>query len=121
MAGYILIGTLAAVGLMSILWVCFGALLPDAAGGAMVCVGWPDEGTVSRYRWMQELGIFHGPLLVVLKDPEMREEERLWGCGIELCSPETLVSRLERERVHSDRTGNGDPPGHHQCRGISEL
>jgi hypothetical protein len=121
MAGYILLGTLAAIGLMSSLWVCFGWLLPGAKGGALVCVGWPDAGTVSRYRWLREIGMLHCPLLIGTEDAEAPEEERLCSCGIELCSPENLVLRLERERKNSDGTGNGDPSGRDQCRGISEL
>ena len=121
MVGYILVGTLAAMGLLSVLWVCFGALLPGAKGVALVCMGWPDGGTVSRYRWLREIGVLHCPLLIVTENAEWLEEDRLLGCGIELCSPEALVSRLERERKNCDGTGNGDPSGRSERRGISEL
>ena len=121
MAGYILLGTLAGFGLLSSLWVFFGWLLPGAKGGALVCIGWPDEGTVSRYRWLREIGMLHCPLLIVTEEANLPEEERLCSCGIELCSPETLVSRLERERRNCDGTGNGDSPGCGERRGISEL
>ena len=120
MAGCILLGTLAAVGLLSILWVFFGVFLPGSRGGVLICLGWPEKGLVERYRWLRNLGLIHYPLMIVTEHPEDRELRSL-GCGIEICSPDALWHRLERERTEIDGTGNGDPPGRHQCRGISEL
>ena len=120
MTGCILLGMLSAVGLMSILWVFFGAFLPGARGGAFVCVGWPGAGLLSRYRWLRDLGLIHCPMIIAAEDLENTEGQPL-GCGIEICSPDALWQRLERERTEIDGTGNGDPPGRHQRRGISEL
>ena len=120
MAGYIVVGTLAAMGLLSVLWVCFGWLLPGAKGGALVCVGSPDAALALRCRWLRELGLLKVPLIVVTTDCDQNQTQPT-GRAAELCSPEMLVSRLERERRYCDGTGNGDPPGRGQRRGISEL
>ena len=115
---YILIGMLAAMGLLSVLWVCFGWLLPGVKGCALVLLGRPDEGFLRRYQWLRDLGLLTCPLLVVTED-QTEETELLFG--MELCSRDALWHRLERERTDIDGTGNGDPPGRHQRRGISEL
>jgi hypothetical protein len=39
---------------------------------------------------------------------------------IEICAGENLLARLEMER-NQVGTGNGNPSGRHQRRGISEL
>ncbi len=120
MAIYILIGMLAAIGALSVLWVFFGGLLPGAKGGAVVCLGWPEEGILHRYRWLRDLGLIHCPLIVVTEEPLDGEMQPL-SCGMEICSPDALWQRLERERTDLDGTGNGDSPGRGQRRGISEL
>ena len=117
MAGFILLGALAAFGLLSVLWACLGWLLPGGRGCVMVCLGMPDEGIVSRYKWLRGLGLFACPLLIVAEDAGAWQQID----GIELCEPEALLSRLELERKQIDGTGNGDPPGRDQRRGISEL
>lgn len=115
MAGYILIGFFAAFGAFSVLWAVFGWLLPGGKGCALVCVGDPDAGILSRYRWLRGMGFLNCPLLIVVD--EALPDDR----GIEICSREQLVSRLEQERNLNNGTGNGDPAGRHQRRGISEL
>lgn len=120
MAGYVLLGVLAAVGLLSILWVFFGVFLPGSRGGILLCMQWPEDGLIIRYRWLRDLGLIHCPMIIVAEDMENRERQPI-GCGIEICSPDALRQRLERERTEIDGTGNGNPPGRHQRRGISEL
>ena len=120
MALYIILGTLAAIGVLSILWVCFGWLLPGGTGAILVCRE-PSEALMLRCRWLRELGLLRLPLVILAKESPEQENLPHYGGGIEICSPEMLASRLERERLHGDGTGNGDPPGRHQRRGISEL
>ena len=117
MAGYVIMGTLAAYGLLSILGIIWGAVLPEGRGCAIVCMGYPEEGTVARYRWLKGMGLFSGPLIVVADAEEL---QRKWA-DIEICSPGELIARLEWERNRFDGTGNGDPPGCDQRRGVSEL
>ena len=115
MAGYVFFGALAAFGALCALWAGLGWLLPSGRGCAVVCYGCPDEGVLSRCRWLQALGLLTVPLIVVAEDGTQPER------GTEICSPEALLLRLERERNRFDGTGNGDPTGRHQRRGISEL
>ena len=115
MAGYILLGTLAAFGALSALWALFGWLLPGGKGCALVCFGVPDDGILSRYRWLKGLGLLRCPLLIVAEDED-------FSCrDTEICSGERLLSRLERERNGFDGTGNGDHSGRYQRCGVSEL
>lgn len=116
MAGYIVLGTLAAFGLLSAVWALLGWLLPDGRGCAMVCLGTPDEGICSRYRWLRGMGLLSCPLLIVAEESGEAPEETM-----EICSREELLPRLEQERNRFDGTGNGDHSGRHQRRGISEL
>ena len=114
MLGYVLLGFLAAFGAFCGLWAVFGWLLPEGGGAVLVCYGLPDEGIRSRYQWLKGTGLLKSPLLAVAEDgPE-------WD-GLEICSREELISRLEWERRKFDGTGNGDHTGCHQRRGLSEL
>ena len=117
---YILIGTLAAIGMLSVLWVCFGWLLPGGRDGAVICLGWPRDGMIARYRWLRDLGLLHCPMIIVMEEP-VGADAMPMGPGIEICSPDALWQRLKQERTNLDGTGNGDSPGRHQRRGISEL
>ena len=115
MAGYVILGTLAAFGLLGILWAVFGVLLPGGKGCAVVCFGEPELELVAVFHWLRGLGILRCPLIAV-----MEEEDRHFD-GVETCRPEQLLSRLTEERNRFDGAGNGDHPGRSQRRGISEL
>ena len=115
MAGYVLIGTLAAVGAFSLVWTALGWLLPAGQGCALVCFGPPDEGILSRFRWLRGAGLLRCPLLVVSAQPAQAWDDT------EICAGEQLLSRLEWERNRFNGTGNGDHSGHDQRRGVSEL
>ena len=114
MAGNIIFGMLAAFGALSILWTALGWLLPAGQGCVLVCYGTPDIGILSRWKWLRSLGLLRCPLVAVT-------EEDCLDTETERCTGEMLLSRLEMERNRFDRTGNGNPSGHHRCRGISEL
>ena len=112
MAGYVILGTLAAFGLLSTLWAILGWLLPSGRGCVLVCYGMPDIGIVSRWKWLQSLGLLRCPLIAVSEADTVE---------IENCAGEHLLVRLEMERNRFHGTGNGDPSGRCQRRGISEL
>ena len=114
MAGYLVLGVLAAFGLLCAAWAVFGWLLPGMKGCALVCMGAPGEEIVARYKLLRGMGLLDCPLLVVAE----AESE---SADIEICSGEDLLSRLEWERKRFDGTGNGDHSGHHQHGGVSEL
>lgn len=116
MAGYVVFGVLAAFGVLCALWAGLGWLLPAGRGCALVCFGLPDEGMRSRYRWLHAMGWFTGPMIAVSEG-----DDRIPYCETEICEPGALLSRLEWERNRFDGTGNGDPTGRGQRRGVSEL
>ncbi len=117
MALYVIVGTLAAFGLLSIGWTVLGWLLPGGRGACLVYFGMADEGILTRYHWLRGLGLLCCPLLVVTEEAP----ERFPGDNMEICSPANLLPRLEMERNRFDGTGNGNPSGRSQRRGISEL
>lgn len=100
---YVIIGALAAFGLVCVLWACLGWLLPGSTGTALVCAaesGGVEEAVIRRYRWLLDLGFLKTPLLLVRHGITPEEEEKLLRRypGIEFCEPEELSSRLELER-----------------------
>ena len=113
MLWHVIIGALAAYGLLGVLWALFGWLLPGGRGCAVCCFGMPDEGILWRYRWIQAMGLWQIPLLVIPEDDRTDEIQ------MELCGRENLISRLEQERKHG--TGIGDPAGRGQRCDLSEL
>lgn len=115
MAGYLLLGTMAAFGVLSFLWAVLGWCLPRERGCVLVCLGEPDESILWRWQWLSSLGLLHCPLVLVT------EEQRRMPGDVEICSREELLPRLERERNQVHGTGNGDHTGCGQRRGISEL
>lgn len=126
MAWIIILGTLAAWGLLCILWAALGWLLPGSSGGVMLCLcrlGKVPDGVILRYCWLRGLGLMNCPLLILDSSLSRREQEIYLKKypGIEFCSLEEVPARLEVERNRIERNGNGDPPGCHQRRGISEL
>lgn len=103
MVWYAVIGALAAFGLVCALWAGLGWLIPGAKGGVLVCLcasGENAEAFLCRCRWLRDLGLLRGPLLLVRQGITPVEEQRLLRRypGIEFCSPEELSSRLELER-----------------------
>lgn len=102
MLGYIILGSLAAFGLLCGLWAAFGWLLPGGRGSVTVFLCRPGVGEdwiIGRYRWLQGLGLLHGPLLIL--GSGLSEQEQAAICqrhrGIEFCSLEALSARLEWE------------------------
>ena len=95
MAGMVFLGTMAAFGCMTAIWLLLGWVLPDGKGCALVCYGEADTGILSRYQWLRGIGLLQVPLVIVSGDLS-NDKQR---CGMEICSPEALLSRLEQERV----------------------
>ena len=114
MAGYVILGALAAFGAYCAVWSLFGWLLPGLKGCALVCWDTPDEGILAKYKWLKGLGLLSCPLLIIAETGES-------GTDMEICSGEALLSRLEMERKRFDGPGNGDHSGHRQRGGVPEL
>jgi len=97
MAGYVLIGALAAFGLLCVIWVGYGFFLPKAVGGVIVYPGKLTEQGMNftlRCIWLREMGLLNCPLIAV--DCALTEGERIWliSHGIEIYSREELPKRL---------------------------
>lgn len=115
MAGYVIVGTLAAMGLFCLVWAMICWLLPGGEGCAVVCYGPPRMEIFAVFKWLKGLGILNCPLIAVTEERYCHIDET------ESCSPEALLPRLIEERNRLDGTGNGDHTGRGQRRGISEL
>ena len=97
MAGYVLVGTLSAFGLLCAIWVGYGLFLPKTAAGILVYRGMlTRQGLdfIRRCLWLREMGLLNCPLVAV--DCALTEGERIWlaSHGIEICSREELPKRL---------------------------
>lgn len=121
MAFAICIAALAAFGAFSVFWCIFGWLLPKT-GGVLLCMEDRDIHMLARrYLWLRDLGVISCPCIVL--DTGLDGPERAWleDHGIEICSREALPARLGIGEKKLDGTGNGDPTGRDQRRGLPEL
>lgn len=97
MAGYIVIGALAAFGLLSAVWVLCGWILPSGREGLLLFPAAQGEKALSfawRYLWLRGLGFLRCPMVMV--DTGLGDRERQWleSHGIEICGLEELNARL---------------------------
>lgn len=115
------IGVLAAFGLLCMIWSLLGLWLSGGKGWVAVC--WAGKGQAAalrRCRWLRSWGLLRGPIILVsreeIPEPETglsRETE-----NIEICTLEALPARLKVEFTYA---GVGDLTGHRGGGGISEL
>lgn len=97
MALYVIIGALAAFGLICVVWIICGFFLPDTRSGALVLpgpLGEKEMATARRWIWLREMGLLYSPLIAVAED--FGEAERIWlEChGFEICSRAAIAKRL---------------------------
>ena len=113
-----LITTLAAWGLLCALWAMLGWLLPGSRPVKLIlCAPTPPE-VLGRLRWLDQWGLLRCRLTVVGDfPPELPAQYE----DVEFCTLAELTAMQEAERREIDGNGNGDPPGRHQRRGVSEL
>lgn len=117
----ILIGILAAFGLVCALWCFFGLWLSGGRGWVAVCYGGKTQtGALRRCRWLRSWGLYRGPILLVCGEenrelPELLSRETE---NIEICTLEALPARLELE-IQNARVA--DLTGHRSGGGIPEL
>lgn len=92
MLGYVLIGMLAAFGLLCAVWVLWGFLYNRRTEGLLLYAGKDSLSAAQKYLWLREMGLAHCPLLVL----EPGEDARQWleNRNIEICSREALAFRL---------------------------
>ena len=119
MALYVCIGMLAAFGLVWVLWLIYGMCCgkPD---GLLLIVSGRGQGLIRRCLWLRELGLLRSRMAVI--SPELDAVEIWWlrQYGIEIWPSQDLTEGYGTgEKRYGAGTGN--PPGCHQCGGISEL
>ena len=114
----ILIGLLAAFGLVCALWCLFGLWLSGGCGWVAICYeGKSQTGALRRCRLLRSWGLYRGPILLVT-----RENNRELGAlareteDVEICTLADLPARLELENA-----GNADFTRHRSSGGISKL
>ena len=92
MGGFIVLGALAAFGLVCALWVLIGLLLPKR-GGTVIWLGDDALTAAQRHLWLREMGLTRDQLIL----PERENLDREWfsSRGIEICSREELIRRLK--------------------------
>lgn len=95
MAGYFLIGVLAAIGGLSVLWALLGWLLPVCRKGWLLYpAGSEQTEFVPVYLWLRSLGLVKCPLILVDLGLSQGQRERFAEKGIEIYSLEELPERL---------------------------
>ena len=95
MIWFILLGTLAAFGLLCCVYCILGLFLSDDVRPKLVCLlprSHHPDGAIARYRLLRDLGLVQGPLLILGAEPENA------GADIEFCTVQELSARLELER-----------------------
>lgn len=97
MTALVILSIPAAFGILCVLWVCLGWLLPGQKGACTVCVcrGQEIDALLRRHRWLRDLGLLRYTLILV--DEGMTEQQRkvLEGKhGIEICTREQLADRV---------------------------
>lgn len=124
MGWYIIIGGLAAYGLLCLAWAVCGRLFPAGEEGVLILPELPEDSRwpfVARYLWLRDLGLIRCPLVVA--DSGLNTQQRQWleAKGIEICKPEALPAGFGIGAEKRDGTGNGDSSGHHRRGGVPEL
>ena len=96
----LILSILAACGVLSILWVFLGWLLPGQRRlfAVYVCRGEEIDALLRRYRWLRDMGVIRGRLLIV--DEGMTEQQKQWTEKhmVEICTREELADRVREER-----------------------
>lgn len=94
MAGYVLIGMLAAFGLVCAVWILCGLFFRGGKTGSLVFLGEDAHICAQRYIWLREMGLVRDRLLI--PDNGLEEQERQWleAQGIEICDRVELAERF---------------------------
>ena len=93
----LILSVLAACGVLSLLWAFLGFLLPGQKGFAMIytCHGEPIDALLRRCRWLQDMGIVRGRLIIVDDGmTEMQKDLLAEKPNIEICTREQLADRV---------------------------
>lgn len=93
----LILSVLAGFGVLCLLWTFLGFLLPGQKGLSMVyvCRGEPVDALLRRYRWLQDMGLIRGRLILVDAGiPEDQKKLLVERMNIEICTREQLADRV---------------------------
>ncbi len=95
MVFYVIIGAFGAFGALCALWILLGAYLTDAFGGKLVLHLAPGKipAALHRYRWLRELGLIRGKLVIVTTSPPKTQPP-----DAEIMTLGQYVAQLEQEQ-----------------------
>ncbi len=98
MAGFVILGVLAAFGALCILWVLFGTLLPHPGGRLVYTCDGREEAAVRRYLWLRDLGLLRCPLVLIGSSlPGKRRQQIAIKCrSIIFYTPEEWIEQEKR-------------------------
>lgn len=119
MFGAILIGTLAALGALSLLWILFGCIFGSGTGGTLFWCGQTEEMYPALHRLLvlRDLGFLRFPIAVWKQELDETDRLNLNRMGIQICA---LCDSGTPDGVETiDRTG--DSAGNHRGGGLPEL
>ena len=117
MVGYVIVGSLAAFGLLCAVWLIRGMLLPRCRGTVLI-FGENGPEILQRCLWLREMHLLDCEL--VAWETDFGQKEFFRTENTEIWNAADLIRRLGLgAKEHG--AGSGDPPGCHQCGGISEL
>lgn len=88
---------LAAFGVLCALWAFLGCFLPGQKGisAVYVCRGEPIDALLRRHRWLRDMGLVRGHLILVDEGMTEQQLRLLEGKqGIEICTREQLSDRV---------------------------
>lgn len=97
MTALVILSVLAAFGVLCVLWAFLGWLLPGQRGVSMVyvCRGEEIEALLRRYRWLRDMGLVRGKLLIVDEGMTEQQHRLLEGKhAIEICTRAQIVDRV---------------------------
>ena len=115
----VLVGILAAFGLLCALWCIFGLWLSGSKGWVAVCfAGKGQTGALRRCRWLRSWGLHRGRILLITPEGTQPEAVSRETENIELCTLAELPARLELELTYARIA---DLTGHRGGGGISKL
>ena len=119
MALYVCVGMLAAFGLLCFLWMIYG-MCCGKTRGTLVILAHRGHGLLRRCLWLRQMGLLRCKMAVIAGELDAVDIRWLHQNGIEIWISGSLPEGCDTgEKKYGAGTGN--PPGRHQCGGVSEL
>ncbi len=118
MAGFVILGTLAAFGVLCIAWLLLGILLPRPRGGVLVyAAGEGEDVILRRYFWLRDLGLLRCPLVMLDSQFSPHRKEKITEkCpSVRFYTTEQWIEEIE------NIDGTGDAARGHRCGGLPKL